>query len=77
MTDKQEKRLNELLDKAYNSEKWNPGNDKRKIVKLSKGNLLDINVCMLSGCKCGWNIKIGSNDYKLLFKILDLLGGIK
>lgn len=32
-------------------------------------NLLEFNECNEPGCKCGWNLRIGSDDYFLSGKI--------
>jgi len=70
-----EERINNLIDAVYGGARWNPGEEKRVIVPRKRGNVLDINVCREPGCNCGWNIKIGSSDSRLLSQILDLIEG--
>ena len=68
-----EERINNLIDTVYDGARWNPGKEKRTIVSRKRATVLDINVCQQPGCECGWNIQIGSKDYKLLSQILDLI----
>lgn len=70
-----EERIGSLMDAVYGGAKWNPGKEKRVMVPRKRANVLDINVCQITGCECGWNIQIGSKDRKLLFQILDLIDG--
>ena len=70
---KDEERIGKLIDEVYGQARWNPGEGKRTIVQRGRANVLDINVCEQPGCNCGWNIQIGSSDYSLLSKILDLI----
>lgn len=70
-----EERIESLTDAVYGGARWNPGEGKRVMVLRKRANVFDINVCEQSGCKCRWNIKIGSEDYKLLYQILDLVDG--
>lgn len=65
--------IESLIDAVYGGAKWNPGKEKRVNVPRKRANVLDINVCEEPGCECGWNIQIGSQDYKLLSQILDLI----
>ena len=69
------KRIDDLRNAVYGGAVWNPGEEKRVMVQRKRANILDINVCDLEGCDCGWNIKIGSTDHKLLNQILDLIDG--
>lgn len=70
---KNEERIESLIDSVYGGERWNPGKEKRVKVERERATVLDINVCEEPGCKCGWNIQIGSRDYKLLTQILNLI----
>ncbi len=33
---------------------------------MGRINILEKNICTIPECRCGWNIKIGSDDYALL-----------
>lgn len=63
------KSVAEIVDESYQGRQWNPGEGRRKVVELPRGNVLNINVNQ----DWGWNIEIGGKSNVVLREIVNFL----
>ena len=63
--------LADILEQLYAGGPSRPG---RNIVHMESGfNVIDVNLCTLPGCQCGWNIQIGGKNPEDLDRLVCFL----
>jgi len=71
MASKKKLSLADILEQLYAGGSLSPG---QRIVHLESGlNVIEVNLCTLPGCRCGWNIKIGGRNPEDLNRLVCFL----